>query len=302
LQTLRADASKYADANFDADFYDSIAQYVPNYVPTSGRGTWKGNITLPKGATRPLAVLSPSGLDFQDSNLKPTGYQYWADIAADGTVTIPRVKAGDYRLTVYADGIFGQYVQDNIHVSAGSTQNTVATWAAESAGTELWRIGTPDKSSGDFRHGNERDTTRTRRPRQYRLYWAVHDFPTDFPNGVNFTIGRDDIQKGLNYVHWNVFGGKGNSIRKEVYTKNVNEWKLFFDLDSAAIANKTTATFTVQLAGAKTSAGNNDGGSQDLANLPYTVTVNGKALPVWTIPYVLPLSSVSIVPVDRLVY
>lgn len=165
-----------------------------------------------------------------------------------------------------------------------TTTKTTATWTAESAGTELWRIGTPDKSSGEFRHGNERDDSRSLRPQQYRLYWAVHDFPTDFPNGVNYHV-RTSSLRDLNYVHWSVFGGKGNSIRKDPYYTNVNNWTLTFDLTTDQIANKSQATFTIQLAGVKTSAGNNDAaGDKEWQNLPYNVVTNGKQLETWTIP------------------
>jgi rhamnogalacturonan endolyase len=265
-------------------FYDSIAQHVPNFVPSSGRGTFRGTIVLPKDATRALAVLALNNNDFQDNNKDSKAYQYWADVDVSGSVTIPSVKAGTYRLTVYADGIFGQYEQDNVVVKAGSTATTTATWTAESAGTELWRIGVPDKSSGEFRHGNEKDTTKPLQPAQYRLYWAIHDFVKDFPNGVKYTIGTSSL-RDLNYVHWSVFGGKANYLRKDPYYTNVNNWTLAFDLAPDQIADMTSATFTVQLASVKTSAGNNDAAAGKVwEDLPYTVVVNGKQLDTWTIP------------------
>ncbi|KAH7079551.1 polysaccharide lyase-like protein family 4 [Paraphoma chrysanthemicola] len=283
LQSLRSDAAKAATNNW-TPFYDTIAKHVPNLVPSSGRGTFKATIALPKGATRALAVLALSGSDFQDNNKDGKAYQYWGNIDASGSVSIPSVKAGTYRLTVYADGIFGQYEQDGIVVKAGSTATATATWTAESAGTELWRIGTPDKSGGEFRHGNEKDTTKPLQPRQYRLYWAVHDFVKDFPNGVKYKVGTSSL-RDLNYVHWSVFGGKANYLRKDPYYTNVNNWTLTFDLTQDQILNKSKATFTVQLAGIKTSAGNNDdAGGKAWANLPYNVVVNGKQLETWTIP------------------
>ena len=30
---------------------------------------------------------------------------------------------------------------------------------------------------------------------QYRQYWGAYDFPTDFPSGVNYTIGNSDPAK-----------------------------------------------------------------------------------------------------------
>ncbi|EAT81741.2 hypothetical protein SNOG_11242 [Parastagonospora nodorum SN15] len=284
LQSLRSDAKKMVSTNWAA-FYDAIAQHVPNLVPSTGRGTFKATVSLPKGATRALAVLAVDGHDFQDNNKIPSAYQYWGNIEKSGSVTIPSVKAGTYRLTVYADNIFGQYEQDGIVIKAGSLATTTATWNAESAGTELWRIGTPDKSSGEFRHGNEEDTTRTNQPRQYRLYWAVHDFVKDFPNGVKYHVGNSSLYE-LNYVHWSVFGGKANYLRKDPYYTNVNNWTLTFDLTQNQISNKSEATFTIQLAGVKTSAGNNDAAApgKAWADLPYNVIINGRQLETWVIP------------------
>lgn len=71
----------------------------------------------------------------------------------NGEVTIPRVKARNYRLTIYADDIFGDFVLDDIAMIATKETNIRAEWSAESTGTELFRIGTPDKSSGEYRHG-----------------------------------------------------------------------------------------------------------------------------------------------------
>lgn len=280
---LRADAGKFADPSWNAQFYDSIAQYVPNYVPTSGRGTWTGQITLPAGVSNAIAVLASNGLDFQDNNFDTRSYQYWGYVGSNGAITLPRVKAGTYRLTAFGDGIFGQYTQDGVIVKAGATTETAATWVPESAGMELWRIGTPDRSCGEFRHGSARDTTRTNAPNQYRLYWAVHDFPNDFPDGVNFHVGTSNVATDFNYMHWSVFGGKANTIRPTPWYTNVNNWTVTFDATAQDLAGKTKATFTIQLAGVKTSAGNTDSADKPFGNLPYTVVFNGKTLPVWTI-------------------
>jgi rhamnogalacturonan endolyase len=257
LQQLRAEALKYASPSWNAAFYDSIAKYVPGYAPSSVRSSFSAQVDLPKSAVRPIAVLAQNDVDFQDNVLDPNSYQYWGDIdKKTGFVSIPRVKAGTYRLTVYADGIFGNYVQDNIKIVAGRPTTVKARWREESAGTEIWRIGTPDKSSGEYKHGYEKDLTKPNHPEQYRIYWPVHDFPTDFPDGVKYTVGKSKVGQDLNYVHWSVFGGYANSIRTEPYYENVNNWTIAFTLTKNELKNKKLATFTVQLAGAKTAAGN----------------------------------------------
>jgi rhamnogalacturonan endolyase len=50
-------------------------------------------LELTRGASPPL----------QDAIDSKVG-QYWANISATGIATIPRVKAGEYRLTLYAEG------------------------------------------------------------------------------------------------------------------------------------------------------------------------------------------------------
>jgi rhamnogalacturonan endolyase len=287
LDELRRDAEKYAKADWNAAFYDSIAEHVPNYVPTSGRGAFKAKVSLPKGANKPIAVLAKNGVQFQDNAVDSKALQYWADIdPKSGEVSIPRVKADTYRLTIYANDIFGDYTQDNIRIPAGKTVAIDVSWKAESAGDELWRIGIPDKSAGEYRHGYTRAADRSLHPEEYRIYWAAYDFPTEFPDGITYKVGRDDPAKALNYVHWSVFGGKANYVRPKPEYDNINNWTILFDVNNEQLRNKKTATFTVQLAGAKTAAGNTDvfNASEPHSNLLYSVIVNGKILTPWTIP------------------
>lgn len=137
-------------------------------------------------------------------------------------------------------------------------QTTLVHWSEENAGTEIWRIGTPDKSSGEYKHGFEPDLSKPNHPEQYRIYWPVWDFPTDFPRGVRFTVGESTEVEDFNYVHWSVFGGYANSIRTQPYYENVNNWTILFNLSDSQFHEKKLATFTIQLAGAKTAAGNTD--------------------------------------------
>lgn len=145
----------------------------------------------------------------------------------------------------------------------------------------------------------------------------MYDFVKDFPKGITYKVGKSNPATDLNYVHWSVFGGYANSIRTEPYVGNgnVNNWTIQFDVDRHALGpaspygNYATATatpggpgngpagpgqqrpprkatFTVQLAGAKTAAGNTDvfNASEPHANLRYTISVNGKDLEPWVIP------------------
>ncbi|KAL3425854.1 rhamnogalacturonate lyase [Phlyctema vagabunda] len=288
LQELRLDAAQYGSPTWNADFYDSIAEHVPNYVPGTGRTTFKAHVDLPVGAVRPVAVLAQNKVSFQDNALDTKAFQYWADIdPSTGDVSIPRVIAGTYRMTIYAEGIFGDYIKDDVVITAGEVHTVHARWREDTAGKEIFRIGTPDKSSGEYKHGYEKDLSRTNTPEQYRIYWPVWDFVKDFPEGVRYKVGESSVAKDLNYVHWSVFGGRANSLRPEEVYDNINNWTIAFDMEAADFNRKRQATFTVLLAGAKTAAGNTDvyNASEPYANLPYTVSVNGHDLEPWVIPY-----------------
>jgi rhamnogalacturonan endolyase len=142
------------------------------------------------------------------SQVQSNDYQYWGEISIkNGVVEIPRVKEGVYRLTVSADGVFGDFIQEHITIRAGKTTSVKVKWEEETAGKELWRIGIPDKSAGEYKHGYELDETHPLHPEQYRIYWGAYDFPTDFPDGVLYKVGESN-NSAFNYIHWSVFGGK----------------------------------------------------------------------------------------------
>jgi hypothetical protein len=50
------------------------------------------------------------------------------------------------------------------------------SWGEESAGTELWRLGYPDKSAAEYKHGAALDTAHLRQPNQYRIYWGHYNY------------------------------------------------------------------------------------------------------------------------------
>ncbi|OTB09615.1 polysaccharide lyase family 4 protein [Hypoxylon sp. CI-4A] len=288
LAELRADAAQYANPEWNSEFYDSIAQHVPNYAPSSERTTFKATIGLPEGAGKPIAVLSENKQDFQLNVFDHSSLQYWADIdSGTGVVEIPRVKEGTYRLTVYAEGIFGWFIQDDIEISKDTTDPFSFQWEAESAGTEIWRIGTPDKSAGEYKHGYAPDTSKPLQPEQHRVYWANWDFPEEFPDGVVFKVGESKEAEDFNYIHWSVFPGRSNYFRPQPYYENVNNWTIQFNLTGEQLSGTKTATLTVDLAGAKTANGNDKWASlpkEKYSNVPYTLATNGKDIETWIIP------------------
>jgi rhamnogalacturonan endolyase len=219
-----------------------------------------------------------------------TAYQYWADVDGhSGNVEIDRIKAGTYRLTVYADGIFGDFIQDNVVVRGGKmTDSRVLHWTAESSGKELWRIGTPDKAGGEWKHGATKDATHHAKAPEYRIYFGAYDFIENFPQGVNYHVGKSKENEDFNYIHWSVFGGYSNYKRpiEEAGHGQINNWTISFHVDECDLEKTKEATFTIQLAGAKTAAGNTDvvNATQAYSNMPFIVVVNGRELKPWIIP------------------
>jgi rhamnogalacturonan endolyase len=287
ISSLRADAEALASPEWNTQFYDTISAHVVGFIPSSGRGSWNGHIILPKPAKRAIAVLTVSGKAFQDNSADPTAHQYWGEIdsSSSGRVSIDRIVAGTYRLTVYADGVFGEFIQDNIVIEAGSTTSLTATWTEESAGTELWRLGTPDKSSGEFRHGVTPDTRTPLAPPEYLIFWGGYDFPDDFPEGVNYTVGVSDPAMDWNYVHWSVFGPTPS--RPEVETVGTANWTINFSTEESQLRGKKTATITLQLAAVKGAAGNTDiqSPTEPYADVPLSVWVNDKKAGVVVVPW-----------------
>ncbi|KAL3463888.1 galactose mutarotase-like domain-containing protein [Aspergillus heterothallicus] len=274
LEELRDEARALATPDWSVDFYDSIAKHVIGYAPSSSRGRVKGTVKLPRGAENPIAILTVDGQYFQDNSVVPSSYQYWTDIDKNGKFEIKHVKEGKYRLTVYADGIFGDYVRDGVVVKAGRATSLKDTWTAESAGTEIWRLGTPDKSSGEFRHGNARDTAHPLQPPEYLIYWGAYDWQSDFPHGIDYTIGRSDPATDFNTVHWSVFGPTPDNPAVEYNT--THDWKIRFPLTKKQLQKRKTATLTIQLAGAKAASGNTDvySPTEPYANFPLESYIN----------------------------
>ncbi|KAJ5433967.1 Glycoside hydrolase-type carbohydrate-binding [Penicillium cf. griseofulvum] len=239
LQELRSEAEELANPHWNSAFYDSIAKHVVGYAPSSQRGSIKGTVKLPKGAVRPIAILTVDGQYFQDNSAAPSSYQYWTDLNQDGSFSIDRVKEGKYRLTVYAEGIFGDFVRDGIIIRAGKQTALRDTWKQE-----------------EFRRGNARDPTHPLHPPEYLIYWGAYDWRADFPDGVNYTVGTSDPATDLHTAHWSVFGPTAKDSHVEYDT--TYDWNIHFTLSSKQLHKRKTATLTLQLAAAKTAAGNTD--------------------------------------------
>jgi rhamnogalacturonan endolyase len=167
------------------------------YPLAADRGTVKGRLKLadpqdpgasPAGAWVGLAAPSP---DWQAQSL---GYQFWVHADRDGNFQIPNVREGSYALYAFVDGVMDEFRRDNLVVSKGKTIDlSTLEWKPVRHGRQLWQIGKPDRTAKEFRHGDD-----------YRQWGLWLKYPQEFPNGVNFIIGKSNERTDWNYAQVNV--------------------------------------------------------------------------------------------------
>jgi hypothetical protein len=214
--------------------YDTETELLQNgYAPNSDRGNAQVRVSSPAlqspSEASPLqswVVLSDPATNVQYSH---AGDEYWADLNPTGFANLNRIATGSYRLSTYVLGQWGELRHDNVSVSQGKPTKLNVQFTPENFGTEapIWTIGTPDRSSHEFLHGqitNPIDLDPTYSD-QYtsvfgtavqddREYWGNWNYWADFAptNGavvyyataVGSTPATNDLSK-WNYNQWHVF-------------------------------------------------------------------------------------------------
>jgi rhamnogalacturonan endolyase len=182
---------------------------APNYVPprTTGSAPDQGRRNLTNTLAQALAQALTNTPPGPAANL-PAGplrggfpaevdwqrdakyYQFWITANSSGRFTIPNVRPGTYTLRAIADGVIGEFAVTNIVITEGETKNLgPLTWTPPRFGRTLWQIGVPDRTAREFRHGDH-----------YWKWGLYFQYPKEFPNDVNYVIGRSDWRKDWNYV------------------------------------------------------------------------------------------------------
>lgn len=161
-------------------------------------------------------------------------YQFWVRGDKDGKFTIPNVRPGTYTLHAFADGVLGEYAKADVTVAAGKPVDLGSlNWQPVRYGKQLWEIGIPDRTAGEYLHGDH-----------YWRWGLYNQYPKDFPNDVNFVIGKSDYRKDWNLMqvprgHDETGKGKGDETT----------WSVTFDLAKTPTGK---ATLRVALAGIET--------------------------------------------------
>lgn len=219
--TLRADAKTYADRSVHQSFYDTLN--IPGWTQTADRSNVTGLLNLASGedVTGATLILSDNNTDFQFAT---DGHQYWSKANTDGTFDLSGVSPGTYRLTGYVPGVYGEFIMNDVVIGTGTIENLgTLNWQPPDHGVDVWQIGTFDRTGEEYFHGANDE---------YRQYGLWFDYPTEFPNGVNFVIGQSDEATDWNFAHWE---------------SSPTDWEIEFE--AGAIPADKTVTLTIATAG-----------------------------------------------------
>lgn len=234
LTSMRADASQYATPTFARDFYDTLS--IPGYTTTHRRGSVSGKINLTGGESMDgaMVVLSEHGLEWQRAT---RGYNYWLPANPDGTFNFTNVRPSRYRVSVYKNGHFGEFTQDNVLLlPSGNVAVGQLNWTPADHGTDVFQIGRPDRTAGEFKHGDEA-----------RNFYRTFDYFADFPENVRYQIGESNPKDDWNYVQWRQWNGLSVGTGKGPGGTDDATWKVFFDLNKQ-LPTSGDAVLTVALA------------------------------------------------------
>jgi rhamnogalacturonan endolyase len=118
-------------------------------------------------------------------------YEFWARGDEHGGFTIPNVRAGNYTLHAFADGVLGEYTKTDITVEPGKPLDLgKLPWTPVRHGKPLWEVGIPNRNGSEFFKGDE-----------YADPSISLEYATRFPDDVNYVIGKSDFRKDWFFQH-----------------------------------------------------------------------------------------------------
>ena len=161
------------------------------------------------------------------------GYQFWSRADAAGVFAVSKVRPGAYALFAQVPGVVGVMQISNVVVGADATNDLGAIyWNPPHYEKLLWRVGTPDLTTAEFRFGNL--------TRRFGLWWQYLD--ERGTNDLNFYIGRSVESNDWYYAQELLPVNTGPTNGIWVSPK----WNVFFNLASLPPA---PVTLTIDLAG-----------------------------------------------------
>jgi rhamnogalacturonan endolyase len=180
-------------------------------------------------------------------------YQFWVRASEDGTFSIPNVRPGKWTLHAFADGVLGEFAKTDIVMEPGKAiELGKLEWTPVRNGRQLWEVGVPNRTGSEFKHGDD-----------YWHWGLYNEYPKEFPNDVNFVIGKSNPKTDWNYAQ---------CPRED--RPNGTTWTITFDLPQAT---KGKAMLRLALAGIvalRIDVGVNDKQAGTVGPLQYNATIN----------------------------
>ena len=256
LSAMRAEAKTWNDRSLHRSFYDGLG--IPDWTTTANLADVSGDLSIAGSGPIENAtiILSEDGEDFQFSR---KGYVYHTTTDASGDFSFDDVRPGSYRLSAVAPGIYGEFIVDGVVVSPGTPLGLGSlAWTPPDFGSDLWQIGTFDRSAEEYLHGANDD---------YRRWGLWFDYPVEFPSDVHFVIGTSDEAVDWNYAHFE----RTSTTPSPICTASATspEWEVEFS--GAGVPANRLATLTVAVAGQR---------GADLE-----VRLNGDFVGSWALPH-----------------
>jgi len=237
----------YADARAAAASEAAAWPYAwvdsPAYAGPAERTTVSGRIALDDPAGPGQFSRLHVGLTDPDAFWQRDAkhYQFWTLGAADGSFTLPAVRAGRYTLVAFADGVLGEFVKEDIEVPAGGTLDLQdLSWKPRREGRQVFEIGIPNRNGSEFRMGSD-----------FRDPEVVLKYAQAFPQDVTYTVGQSDFSQDWPYLH--VPHNTAKDVKVLPFFGIMGEgratpYRIRFQLDAAPAA-KASATLRLAICG-----------------------------------------------------
>lgn len=188
------------------------------------RGTLKGKVTI-NGEHSPenaWVILSKPREDIRDDYygewmLNTNPYRYWTKTNSDGSFEINNIRPDNYDLFVWKPGIYGECQKKDIIIRAEMSIDVgMLILIPVAKGKLVWQIGVPNRTVTEYKNGNN-----------FHQWDNFLRYRKDFPNDVNYIIGKSDFSKDWNYLHPETVKGEYKAVT----------WTVKFDLEKIPEGN-----------------------------------------------------------------
>jgi rhamnogalacturonan endolyase len=214
LEDMWHDAQRQAQVQQDQWPY----RFINSEDYPLARGTVRGTVRLTDGSSAKdawVVLAYPGDKDWCQSSL---GYMFWTKADEQGRFSLTNVRPGEYCLFVSGANQFEDFRQDHVKVAANATTELgTLDWQPVTHGKTLWQIGVADRSTREFKGGDD-----------VRHYSNFIRYGKDFPDDVTFVIGKSDPARDWNFAQWGWY-------MKRPY------WRIQFD-EPAALSGNATLT------------------------------------------------------------